>query len=160
MLLRAKRILCPTDFSGPSYEGLDYAVHWSSSLGAELCLVHVLPKIADPVWARPLHSNPDGVRLALSEYEAALYTSAQRKLHEVMEQHMPEDPSRRAIVRVGDAANEIVRVADDENADLIIIASRGLTGRPDTFGSVTERVARLAKCPVLIVPARGELDSV
>ena len=94
--------------------------------------------------------------LALSEYEGALYTGAQRKLHEVMQQHMPEDLKPRAIVRVGEAAAEILRVADEESADLIIIASRGLTGRPDTFGSVTEKVTRLANCPVLVVPARVE----
>lgn len=159
MLLSVKRIVCPTDFSAPSYAGLDYAIYWSSSIGAELCLVYVLPKIADPEWARPLHSNPEEVRLSLSEYEGALYTGAQRKLHEVMQQRLPEGSKPRAIVRVGEAAAEIMRVADEESADLIIIASRGLTGRPDIFGSVTEKVARLANCPVLIVPARGELDS-
>jgi universal stress protein A len=159
MLLRVKKILCPIDFSGASYEALDYAVGLSSSLGAELCLVHVLPRVADPEWARPLHSNPEEVSLVLSEYEWALYTSAQRKLHEVMRQRMQEDTKPRAIVRVGEAAAEIMSAADEENADLIIIASRGLTGRPDVFGSVTERVARLANRPVLIVPARGESDS-
>ena len=153
ILVPVKKILCPIDFSGPSYEALDYAVGLSSSLGAELCLVHVLPKIADPEWARPLHSNPDEVSLVLSEYEWALYTSAQRKLHEVMQQRMPDVTKPRAIVKVGEAAAEIMRVADEENSNLIIIASRGLTGRPDMFGSVTERVARLAACPLLIVPA-------
>ena len=108
-----------------------------------------------PEWARPLHCNPDEVRLVLSEYEWALYTSAQRKLHEVMRQRMQEDTKPRAIVRVGEPAAEIMSAADEENADLIIVASRGLTGRPHAFGSVTERVARLSNCPVLIIPARG-----
>ena len=155
-LLRVKRIVCPTDFSAPSYAGLDYAVYWSSIIGAELFLVYVVPEIVDPEWARPLHSNPEEVRLAFSEYEGSLYTGAQRKLHEVMQQHMPEDLKRRAIVRVGEAAAEIMSVAKEESADLIIIASRGLTGRPDTFGSVTEKVTRLANCPVLVVPAHVE----
>jgi nucleotide-binding universal stress UspA family protein len=158
MLLSVKMILCPIDFSGPSYEALDYAAGLSLNLGAELCLAHILPEVADPAWAHPLHCNPDEVRLVLSEYEGALYTSAQRKLHEVIGQRMPEDISPRAIVRVGEAAAEIVRIADDEKANLIVIGSRGLSGQRDVFGSVTERVARLAGCPVLIVPARGESD--
>ncbi|HEY7913711.1 MAG TPA: universal stress protein [Blastocatellia bacterium] len=158
MMLRVKKILCPLDFSEASYRALDYAVGLSSSLGAELCLVHVLPRVAEPAWARPLHCNPDEVSLVLSEYEGALYTSAQRKLHEVIRQRLPEDTKPRAVVRVGEAAVEIMNAADEESADLIVIASRGLSGRPDVFGSVAERVSRLAKRPVLIVPACGESD--
>ena len=71
---RVKQIICPIDFSGLSYEALDYAVGLSSSVRAELCLLHVLPKIADPEWARPLHCNPDEVNLVLSEYEDRLLT--------------------------------------------------------------------------------------
>jgi universal stress protein A len=159
MLLNVKSILCPIDFSGPSYEALEYAVGLSIRLEAELCLAHILPGVADPAWARPLHCNPAEVRLVLSEYEGALYTSAQRKLHEVIGRHVPEDKRPRAIVRVGEAAAEIIRIADDEKANLIVIGSRGLSGRRDIFGSVAEKVARLASCPVLIIPARGESNS-
>ena len=76
MLQPVKKIICPIDFSSHSYVALDFAVGLSTSLRAELCLVHVLPKIADPEWARPLHSNPDEVNLVLSEYERALHTGA------------------------------------------------------------------------------------
>jgi nucleotide-binding universal stress UspA family protein len=159
MLQQVKKIVCPIDFSSPSYVALDFAVGLSTSLRAELCLVHVLPKIADPEWARPLHSNPDEVNLVLSEYERALHTGAQRKLHEVMQQRVPEQTSARAIVKVGETAEEIVYIADEQNADLIVIGSRGHTGRPEIFGSVTDRVARLTKCPLLIVPARADNGS-
>jgi len=160
MLMSVKRILCPIDFSGPSYEALEYAVGLSSNLGAELCLIHILPEIADPEWARLLHSNPEQVSLALSEYEGALYTSAQRKLHEVIHEHVPNTIKPRALVGVGKVADEIVHAADNEGANLIVIASRGLSGRRDIFGSVAERVARLANCPVLIVPAPVESGGV
>lgn len=50
----------------------------------------------------------------------------------------------------GDAASEIVRIAEEENVDMIVIATYGMTGwRRVAFGSVAERVVRLAKCPVL-----------
>lgn len=158
MLQQVKKIICPIDFSSPSYVALDFAVGLSTSLRAELCLVHVLPKIADPEWARPLHSNPDEVNLVLSEYERALYTGAQRKLHEVM-QRVPEETRARAVVRVGETAEEILYVADEQNADLIVIGSRGHNGRPEIFGSVTDRVARLTRRPLLIVPARADSAS-
>ena len=159
MLPQVKKIICPIDFSSPSYVALDSAVGLSTSLRAELCLVHVLPKIADPEWARPLHSNPDEVNLVLSEYERALYTDAQRKLHEVMQQRVPEQTKPRAIVKVGETADEILGVADEQHADLIVIGSRGLKGRPETFGSVTDKVARLTRWPLLIVPACGDSGS-
>jgi nucleotide-binding universal stress UspA family protein len=158
MLQQVKRIICPIDFSSPSYVALDFAVALSTSLRAELCLVHVLPKIADPEWARPLHSNPDEVNLVLLEYERALYTGAQRKLNEVM-QRVPEETRARAVVRVGETAEEILYVADEQNADLIVIGSRGHNGRPEIFGSVTDRVARLIRRPLLIVPARADSGS-
>jgi nucleotide-binding universal stress UspA family protein len=60
---------------------------------------------------------------------------------------------------VGETADEILDVADEENADLIVIASRGLRDRPEILGSVTERVARVTRCPLLIVPDRGEVDT-
>jgi hypothetical protein len=84
---------------------LDYAVALSTSLRAELCLVHVLPKIADPEWARPLHCNPDDLNLLLSEYERALYACAPRKLHEVMQRRLPEETRARAIVKVGETGS-------------------------------------------------------
>jgi nucleotide-binding universal stress UspA family protein len=47
-----------------------------------------------------------------------------------------------------------VRIAEHENADLIVIATHGMTGwRRVLFGSVAEKVVRLAKCPVLTIRA-------
>ena len=159
MLQQVQNIICPIDFSSPSYVALDFAVGLSKSLNAKLCLVYVLPTIADPEWARPLHSNPDEVSLVLSEYEWALHTGAQRKMHEVMQQRVLEQTRAQAIVKVGETADEILSVADEQKADLIVIGSRGRSGRPEIFGSVTDRVARLTKCPLLIVPARADIGS-
>ena len=52
----------------------------------------------------------------------------------------------------GDVADEIVRIGEIEKADLIVIATHGTTGwRRFMFGSVAEKVVRLAKCPVLTI---------
>ncbi len=56
------------------------------------------------------------------------------------------------VVRLGDPGNEIVDYAKQANADLIVIPSHGRTGLEHLLlGSVAERVARLAKCPVLVL---------
>ena len=53
---------------------------------------------------------------------------------------------------VGQPAAEIVRVAEEEGCDLIVLGSRGLSGFQEfLLGSVSDRVAHHAHCPVLIV---------
>jgi universal stress protein A len=60
-------------------------------------------------------------------------------------------------VTTGEAAPEILRIADKEQVGLIVIASHGLTGwRRLVFGSVAEKVVRQAPCPVLTIVAPPE----
>lgn len=56
-------------------------------------------------------------------------------------------------MRSGDADNEIVRLATKESADLIVIATHGVTGwRHLVFSSVAEKVIRLSERPFLVIP--------
>ena len=57
------------------------------------------------------------------------------------------------VTKIGRAQDEILAVADDCKADMIILGTHGRTGF-DHFisGSVSQSVARKAKCPVLIIP--------
>jgi nucleotide-binding universal stress UspA family protein len=65
----------------------------------------------------------------------------------------------RTVVATGEAAPEILRLAHEEHADLIVIASHGLAGwRRLVFGSVTEKVLRQATCPVLTIMAPPEAE--
>ena len=58
----------------------------------------------------------------------------------------------RTIVRTGLAQEEIVNLATDERADLIIIGTHGRTGLNRLLlGSIADRVIRFAPCPVLTV---------
>ena len=58
-----------------------------------------------------------------------------------------------AVTKIGRAQDEILSVADDCKADMIILGTHGRTGF-DHFisGSVSESVSRKAKCPILIIP--------
>jgi nucleotide-binding universal stress UspA family protein len=52
--------------------------------------------------------------------------------------------------------DQIVKTAENVNADLVVMATHGRTGmRHVLLGSVAERVVRLAPCPVLTVRSRG-----
>lgn len=59
----------------------------------------------------------------------------------------------RTLTRVGSAAEQIVQAAREQQADLLILCSHAHGWRRWLFGSVAEKVARLASCPVLIKPA-------
>ena len=62
------------------------------------------------------------------------------------------DARFRYVEQLGHPARTIVRVAEEEQCDLIVVGSRGLSGISSLLmGSVSERVAHLAHCSVLIV---------
>jgi universal stress protein A len=147
-MLPVKRILCPTDFSEPSYEGLKAANELAEHFSAELCLVHVVAPVPMPMAQAP--AVPEAFNVA--SYRTELEASAQRSLHEVVEQKLPKELRVRQIIGHGEAASEIVRIAEEETVDLIVIATHGLTGwRHLIFGSVAEKVVRLATAPVLTI---------
>ena len=62
---------------------------------------------------------------------------------------------RTEIGTANDVGMEIVRIAEDEFADMIVIATHGMTGwRRIPFGSVAKKVVEEAKCPVLVLRAQ------
>lgn len=149
-MVSIKAILCPTDFSEPSYEALKYAIELAELTKAEMILTNVVPAIP------PLPTNPNFV-FQIPEYERGLHADAARKLHEVIEQRIPKGLKVRTVIGHGDPGPEIVRIAEAEQAGLIVIATTGLTGfRHLLFGSVAEKVVRLAGCPVLTVRGPAE----
>lgn len=146
-MLPIKKILCPTDFSGPSYEAIKAAGELAFHFGSELCLLHVVP----PVPIIPAAEGPSAFDISL--YEQELEATSKRTLQEIINHLEWKDLPGRLIVLRGNAADEIVRTAQEENADLIVIATRGRTGLDRfLFGSVAEKVVRFATCPVLTVP--------
>ena len=139
-----KTVLCPTDFSEPAREALRIAGELAAQVGAALLLVHVVPVLP------ALPSDPNYV-FKVPEYERLLHNDADEKLAQLLRQ-MKDGADVRVMVGHGDVAGEIVRISETEKADLIVIATHGTTGwRRFVFGSVAEKVVRLAKCPVLTI---------
>jgi nucleotide-binding universal stress UspA family protein len=151
MMLPFQKILCPVDFSEPSHEGLKTAVELARHFSAELAVLHVV----SPMPAIPSTSTQAGFHLptVLQEIEA----SAQTALEELVKERVPGELEARPMVVQGMPGDEIIRMAEVGNADVIVIATHGQTGwRRFLFGSVAERVVRTAPCHVLTVPAPPE----
>ncbi len=147
-MVSIKTILCPTDFSEPAQGAFKAAVSLASSLGAALVLVNVIPVLP------ALATDPNFAYL-VPEYELQIHADADEKLRKLAQQ-VPKPIIVRTIVGHGDAGTEIVRTAENEHADLIVMATQGMTGLPHlVFGSVAEKVVRLAKCPVLTTRAQA-----
>ena len=151
-MYKVERILCPTDFSEGSLQALSAATDIAAKLGAELSVIHVLPILSalptDPNFVLEMHQRQD-----------VLYEDMKKRLCEMTRESQDRGMPGRVFVEHGDAAGEIVRVAEEQRIDLIVIATFGKTGwRRLAFGSVTEKVVRRAPCPVLVV--RGIEDRI
>jgi len=157
-MLPVKKILCSTDFSQPSYEALNVATELALHFAADLTIVHVISPVPVP------HASAPGPPPAfdIAAYEKQLEDSTKERLIALIQERVLEHVSdAQPLVCIGDAAHEITRVAEDEQTDLIVTATHGMTGwRRVIFGSVAEKVVRLAATPMLTVRAHKNNNSV
>lgn len=150
-MLPIRKIVCPTDFSEPSYEAVKVADELASHFSAELVLVHVVAPV--PMYPTPVapEASPSSAGIVAS-YQQEMEVYAKKSLDQVVQQRLTKGIKSRTKVCLGDAANEIVGAAEEEKAGLIVIATHGLTGwKRFMFGSVAEKVVRVAQCPVLTI---------
>lgn len=143
-----KKILVPTDFSECSQPAFDYGLQLARDFKAELRLVHVINPHAYPFG--DAYASLDAARLMREAAHAA-----QKTMHS-----MAASSNLRYSVRVihGSSAAEICNAAN-EDVDLIVISTHGRTGLGHVLiGSTAERVARHARCPVLVIPARVKFN--
>jgi len=131
-------IVFPTDFSTASDAALVHAAALARQSGGRLLIVHV----EEP----PLAYGGGELYYGLPE------PSSERIL-KMLEDVRPADPAVPFTHRLtmGDPAAEIVRIAGDENAEMIVLGTHGRTGLSRVLmGSVAEAVVRRAPCPVLV----------
>lgn len=153
-MMPPKLILSPIDFSEPSQEALKAAADLAVRLGAEICLVHVVPAIPD---------LPSSVSiLKEGEYESELHREADLHLAEIEQKLAQSGIKTRHVVGTGNEAGmEIVRIAEHINADMIVISTHGMTGwHKLMFGSVADKVVHAASCPVMVLKAQPDAASV
>jgi nucleotide-binding universal stress UspA family protein len=95
---------------------------------------------------------PPTTEPGLPSLQEELHEEAEETLRKIAEPLTAKGMRTQTAIGDGDAATEIVRIAQELGADLIVIATHGNTGwRHLAFGSVTEKVVRLANCPVLTI---------
>jgi len=145
-----KRVLVTTDFSALGDAAIGHAFRVGADHGAEVVLCHV---IETPPTPNPLYAHYSPSQLFQPEQRRLAEEHARRALLERVPQDSPlSEVKHRAQVTHGEPVAEILRLAEEEHADLLVIATHGRSGVKHFFlGSVVERVIRHAQCPVLVV---------
>jgi len=147
-MLPIKNILCPTDFSDPSYEALKAADELAAHFGATLHIINVVPLV--PIVEAPIGVESAGFNVA--SYQQELEGQAQKSLKNMVDQKASQGVTAVTEVLIGNAAGEVMRYASEKKIDMIVIATHGLSGwRRFISGSTTEQIVRQASCPVLTI---------
>ena len=143
--VRLNRILLATNFRPSSTAATQVATQLANRAGAELHAVHVIGDYLEQISVM----FPEGGRKALSR----LRTYVQERMTQ-----FARNAGARAVAHIAEGRpyEEIVRLAAEKDADLIVIGTSvhaSLFGGTPVLGSEIERVVRNAPCPVLCVPA-------
>ena len=147
-----KKIILATDFSNVSKDASNRALILARAYKAELMVLHVLDVNA---WSFPSYYffTVEGFdRLAESQEQVRQQgKDALKKLADSL------DLDVETIFAEGDPGHEIVRVAEERKADLIVLGTHGQTGwKHFVLGSVAELVVRHAPCAVLTIKPIGK----
>jgi nucleotide-binding universal stress UspA family protein len=141
--IKSPRILVPVDFSDSSAGALRHAAKRAAESGGSLIVVYVVP--ADHGWLRIGRDE-------LRDLDCSLQQQAADRLRSFADENVGHNVVADLEVRVGQPAKEIVAAARESKCDSIVLSTRGLTGLDRyLIGSVADRVARLAPCPVLLL---------
>jgi nucleotide-binding universal stress UspA family protein len=146
--MRVRRIVVGLDGSDGSGRALNWALTLARDLGADVVAVHAYPVAIPAPPPMSFLMDDEQIRKELVTVMDDEWTVPLRKAE------LPH----RSIVEAGNPSDVIMRVADREHADLIVLGSRGRGGfKGLLLGGVSQQVTHYAQQPVVVVPpkARG-----
>ena len=144
MTIDVRRILVPIDFSPHADAVVEWASHLAEEHGSLLILLHAYHL---PVEFQQL----EGAYLP-AEFWTNVKVDAERSVERYAEPLRERGLEVEQCVREGYPATVIEEEAQRQEADLIVMGSRGLSGLKHLLlGSIAERVVQRAPCPVLTV---------
>lgn len=143
-----RNILCAVDFSATSLKAVDYAVSVTREADARLTLVHVVEGLPDHEPRINLHFN-------VAEYRLYVLRDARERLDRLLPEEARGWCEAATAVASGKAYREILRVAREMGADLIVMGVHGWGAMdPRLFGATAHHVVREATCPVLTIRSK------
>ncbi|MGD9302283.1 MAG: universal stress protein [Desulfobacterales bacterium] len=148
--MEVNKVLWPTDFSSSAEKALPYVTDLTQKYGAE---IHVLYVIEDIAHHESWYGDFDKSKIdKLMEWADK---SAKKRLDQVCEKYLKSCPLYIKHIAVGDPAQEILKLIEAEDVDLVVMASHGQQGNY-RLGSVTDKVVRNSQVPVTTIPVETE----
>ena len=145
-----KNILYPVALTDISPKVAPYVVTLAKQLDAQVHLLHVLRRFDWFVDTYvPDTPEPDFKRIA-SDFEDKLLVQAQQKLEAFKQKHLKDIQIANAVVVSGTHYRQILDYVKSEGIDLIVMGT-GKRRQKMMFGSVADKVSRLAKVPVMLI---------
>ena len=152
-----KKIIYPTDFSETAELALNQVKAFRTLKAEEVILLHVIDE--RDIKKRDIFSlllGVAGLNKSVEEFENELKNKlieeAKSKMESIKKELEDVGYKVKDIVVVGVPYKEIVKIAEDEGVDIIIMGSHGKTNLRDILlGSVTENVIKKSNKPVLVV---------
>jgi len=134
-----RKILVPVDGSEHSEKALSLVEEFASKFGSEVLVFHVREKWVGRGGSWDVDLTEEDVNVAEEAAQKLAGKGVNAK-------------SERQTALSGHAAQGIVRAADDNSADVIVMGSRGLSDWSGLLvGSVTHKVLHMAPCPIVVV---------
>jgi nucleotide-binding universal stress UspA family protein len=143
--VRFKHVLCAVDFSSSALQAFGFAVDVARQFAASVTILHVIEWLAEDEPRAHAHFN-------VPEYRQYLIRDAQERVRALIAEERDPPRAIEDVVHVGRPHREILRLATELPADLIVMGAQGRGGVGlALFGSTTQQVVRAAQCPVLTV---------
>ncbi len=147
-----RKILYPTDFSDCAKEALDYVKKLREAGTEEVVILHVIHEYGfDHLTevAKKINLDPESFKKDIID---SLFVKQEEKAQKLFEEIESEGLKATIRIEFGKPADKILEVSDEEDVSLIVMGSHG-EGKVEEFflGSVTEKVHRHAKVPVLAI---------
>ena len=141
-----KNILYPTDFSDVSLKALDFIKELKECVSEEIVILHVINQ--HHIETLRIYAG----KVNIEELQKELIKDAKRSLLEIKEELKEYGYKVRTIIKIGIPLKEILQTEKEEDSSLIIIGSHGRTNLEEMFlGSISEKVLRRSKKPVLVI---------
>lgn len=140
------KIIVPIDFSTTSYNAFTTAKKFAKATGGEITLVHIIepPSASFSSMGKNLEDKMDDA------FISKLIEKVDYELKILQEANT--DVSLKIIRKIGKPFQEVKRLILVEMADLVVIGDKGVVDDEDIYiGSLTDKIVRTSKCPVLTV---------
>lgn len=148
VMTKFKNILVPVDFSEHSLNAVRLAVEIARLFGSQLTLIHI--GVVPHVYSTELGLGGTAGPL-FSEMSQAAAAEQYHRLEKVAREEIPDSLKAETLVREGFPPEEILAQVEAGGHDLVIMGTHGRTGLGRVLlGSVTERVVREIKVPIMV----------